>query len=124
MAKHRTAVRFDAMERFGLRLAEVRALPCSDAWACLSGLLEDSRTHFYAAVAGQTFQGSHGDFAMTLVAQLLLSMTREKGAKTPQLPGPFMGAAKRKRAQEWARVPPAERKRLQERLRKYSSIPD
>lgn len=124
MAKHRAAVRFDTMERFGLRLADVRALPCSDAWACLSGLLEDSRTHFYAAVTGQTFQGSHGDFAMTLVAQLLLSLTRDKGSKTPQLPGPFMGAAKRKSAQEWAQVPSAERKRLQDRLRQYSSIPD
>lgn len=112
------------MERFGLRLSEVRALPCSDAWACLHGLLEDSRTHVYAAVAGQTFQGSHADFATTLMAQLLLALTKEKGAKAPKLPNPFMGAEKRKRAQQQAQVSPAERKRLQDRLRQYSSIPD
>ena len=112
------------MERFGLRLSEVRALPCSDAWACLSGLLEDSRTHLYAAVTGQTFQGSHSDFATVLTAQLLLSITRKQGAKAPTLPGPFMGAEQRKRARQHAQVAPAERERLRERLRTYSSIPD
>ena len=112
------------MERFGLRLSEVRALPCSDAWACLHGLLEDSRTHLYAAVAGQTFQGSHADFSTVLTAQLLLSLTQEKGAKTPKLPGPFMGAEKRKQAARQAQVPPAEKARLQKVLRQYSSIPD
>ena len=112
------------MERFGLRYSEVRALPCSDAWACLHGLVEDSRTHLYAAITGQTFQGSHADFATVLTAQLLLALTKEKGAKTPKLPNPFMGAEQRKRAREQAQVSPAERERLRERLRQYSAIPD
>lgn len=112
------------MERFGLRLPAVRALPCSEAYALQHGLLEDSRTHVYAAVAGQTFQGSHGDFAMTLVAQLLLAMTREKGAKAIKLPNAYMGAEKRQEARERAQVTPAERERLRERLRQYSAIPD
>lgn len=112
------------VERFGLRLSEVRALPCSDAWALQHGLLEDSRTHLYAAVAGQTFQGSHGDFAVTLLAQLALGMLSEKGAKPPKLPGPFMGAEQRKRAQRQEQVAPQERARLRERLRQFSSIPD
>lgn len=102
----------------------MRALPCSDAWACLNGLLEDSRTHLYASVTGQTFQGSHSDFATVLTAQLLLSMTRSEGAKVPQLPGPFMGAEQRKKAHQRAQVSPAERERLRERLRQYSSIPE
>lgn len=124
MAKHRAAVRFDTIERFGLRLSEVRALPCSDAWACLSGLAEDSRTHLYAAIAGQTFQGSHADLASVITAQLLISMTREKGAKPIIVPGPFTGAQERAKAKQRAQVAPAERKRLEEQLRRYSSIPD
>ena len=117
-------MRFDTLERFGLRLSEVRALPCSDAWAALSGLLRDSRTHLYAAVAGQTFQGSHADFAAVLTAQLVLGFGASENKKPPRLPGPFMGAEQRKKARQHAQVAPAERERLRERLRTYSSIPD
>lgn len=117
-------MRFDTLERFGLRLSEVRALPCSDAWAALSGLLRDSRTHLYAAVAGQTFQGSHADFASVLTAQLVLGFGASENKKPPRLPGPFMGAEKQREQRQRAMVPAKERELLTQRLRQYSSIPD
>lgn len=105
-----------------LGLSGFRALPASEASAILQGLLYDSRTHFSARVSRQTYQGSHADFAAIILAGAILNMGKDKNAKRVELPGPFFGY--KSEAQQAAQVDPQERKRLENRLRQYSSIPD
>lgn len=81
----------------------------------------DPRGHVYAALAGQTFQGSQADMAIVALAHAVLNMGRE-GQKPIELMHPYFGAEKRKK--KAAQVAPAEKQRLTERLRSYSSIPD
>lgn len=90
--------------------------------ALLYGLTTDSRSHLYAAISGQTYQGSHADFAMTLLAGIVLNLGKKSGEKRIEMPGPFYGA--KQKAQKAQQVPQAEQKRLEERLRTFSSIPD
>ena len=121
--RHRAAFEFDLLDRLGLTVAAVRALPCSLARAYFHGLMIDSRTHVYAAMSRQTFVGSQSDLALVLLAQAVLNIGRKATEKPIKLPGPYMGADRGKKArQEY--VPPKEKERLRERLRTYSSIPD
>ena len=119
--KHRSAFGFDCLDRFGLPLSGVRGLPCSDAYAALSGLTRDPRTHVYAALTKQTFQGSQADMAVILLAQAVLNIGRTEG-KPIRLMNPYFGADKKKARAQY--VPPKEKQQLTERLRTYSSIPD
>lgn len=123
VVKHRAAFEFDLLDRLGLTVDAVRALPCSLARAYFHGLMIDSRTHVYAALVGQTFVGSHGDLALVLLAQAVLNIGKKPTEKAVKLPGPYMGAERRKKAKQQY-VPPKEKERLKERLRTYSSIPD
>lgn len=51
---------------------------------------------------------------------MVANMGRRAGEKPVTIPHPYLGAGKKKREY----VPPREKKRLQKRLRRYSSIPD
>lgn len=123
VARHRAAFEFDLLDRLGLTVAAVRALPASLARAYFHGLMVDPRTHVYAAMTQQTFVGSHSDMALVLLAQAVLNIGRKPGEKPLKLPGPYMGADRGKKARQQY-VPPKEKERLKERLRTYSSIPD
>lgn len=121
--RHRAAFEFDLLDRLGLTVAAVRALPCSLARAYFHGLMIDSRTHVYAALTRQTFVGSHADMAVVLLAQAVLNIGKKATEKPIKLPGPYMGADRGTKAKQQY-VPPKEKERLRERLRTYSSIPD
>lgn len=121
--KHRAAFEFDLLDRLGLTVAAVRALPCSLARAYFHGLMVDSRTHVYSAMAGQTYVGSHSDLALVLLAQAVLNIGKKPTEKALKLPGPYMGADRGKKARQ-NYVAPKEKERLTERLRTYSSIPE
>lgn len=123
VGRHRAAFEFDLLDRLGLTVAGVRALPCSLARAYFHGLMIDPRTHVYAALTRQSFVGSQADLAIVLLAQAVLNIGRKPGEKPTKLPGPFMGADRGKKARQ-QHVPPKEKQRLTERLRTYSSIPD
>ena len=103
-------------------LSEARGWPSSEAYGLLNGFTKDSSTAVYAAITGQTFLGSHADAAMVIVASALVNFGRKATEKRVELPGPTFGAAEK--AKRGPVVPPKEKQRLAETLRKYSSIPD
>lgn len=85
------------------------------------GLTVDPRTHVYAALTGQTFQGSQADFAVIMLAQAVLNIGR--GESDPiRLMHPYYGADKKRARAE--QVPKKVKQELTERLHKYSSIPE
>lgn len=121
--RHKKSLIFDLRDRLGLRLSDVRGLPASEAFSYLFGLTRDPKTHTYAALADQTFPGSQADAALVLLATAVINIGRKTNERVT-LPGPYFGYAERKKRQEFAKVDPAEKARLAERLRRYSSIPE
>lgn len=99
----------------------MRGLPSSEAYALLYGLTIDPRSHVYAGLAGQMFQGSQADFALVMLAEAVLNIGAEKG-KPIRLPHAYTGAAKKR--ERAAQVAPVEKQRLTVVLETYSSIPD